>query len=189
MRVLAPYVRMHPLTDESLTRFAPHAERTDVSHSDTAYIKLLAKAWADGETFLLVEHDIELHHRVMGEAESCCHLWCTWPYARLMPGPHSTWDGERWSAGIPLLTRSLGCTRFSADLMAKMPDMVDQALKAPLCWAGPAGHWSRIDDAVGHTLALAQYPVHVHHPEVKHHHWLDGAGRCSCGNEECPRVA
>ena len=137
-----------------------------------------------GEPFVLVEHDVEVHARVLPELEECTEPWCTFPFARLLPGPHSTWDGEGWGPGIALLERSLGCVRFSVKLMAAEPDLMVELGEMSIGGTAP-GHWKRLDDGIAQLLDNRRYGVHVHHPEVKHHHWLERWEACSCGDESC----
>lgn len=167
MRVIVPVVTLHPLTEASLRLYAPTAERIDVSQSDRAYCDLLARLWAEGESVLLVEHDIEIHAGVVEAARRCRHLWCAWPY-----------EGGAWAnPGDSLLYESLGCTKFSAKMMSDEPDLL--AVAAALTQGLPAGDWRRMDVSVAPTLKQRGYTVHSHGPVI-HHHDYPGVG-CSCG--------
>jgi hypothetical protein len=182
--VVCPYTTLHPLTRSSLTGLSSRTVFTRLGSDDRSYWEFLSRLWAKGEAVVLVEHDVEIHPHVLVEAESCDCDWATWPFARLLPGPHSTWDGTEWSAGIPLLTKSLGCVRWSAELMAAEPDLMEEVGEMS-CGGVPAGHWKRLDDAIAQILEARGYSVHVHSPEVRHHHFLERWNVCACGDYGC----
>lgn len=188
MRVVVPYAgRVHPKADDALARYAPEAEFVDVSESDTAYHSLLCRLWKEGEAFALIEHDVEIGPHTVADLRAC-HPWCVFPFARALPGPHATWlaDEGRWSEGIALLERSLGCTRFGSWMIQHEPDLMTAALAAPIPWEdGVKGHFRRLDNALGHVLAERHYDPHIHHPEVVHHHWLSRWNCCTCGDPSC----
>ena len=187
MRVVAPFVRFHPKATRALDSYASGAERVPVGGSDSAYFELLSGLWRAREAFLLIEHDVEIRAGLVEEAANCPEPWCIWPYQRLLPGPHSSWVDGAYGPGVALLERSLGCTRFSRALLVREPDLMESVPKVPIAWES-RGHWRRLDDAIGHLLGLRGYSPHVHHPEVRHHHWLARWERCSCGKEDCGPV-
>ncbi len=186
MKVRCPFVKLHQRTIDSLNLYAPTALYPYVGGSDYSYLTFFKQMWVQGEATLIVEHDIEIHAQVLSEAQSCECDWATWPFGRLLPGPHATWDGQGWSAGIPLLTKSLGCVRFSARLMREHPDLMIEVGESSPGGLAP-GHWSRLDDAIAQALTKRGVSVHVHTPEVKHHHHLIDRGWdvCSCGDPSC----
>jgi hypothetical protein len=173
LRVVCPFVTIHPATEAALIAHAPQVERISVAHSDLAYCELLTRLWAEGESFLIVEHDIEIHAAVVPDAVACPEPWCVWPF----PGP-GFWDT---AGNDPLLYESLGCTRFSAALMAAEPDAltVAGAMNAGL----RAGDWRRMDVSILPTLRARGYEPHTHWPAVVHHHRYSAG--CSCGEEGC----
>lgn len=182
--VVCPYTRIHARTREALERFS-YCTTYRALRGDRDYWRVLSGMWAKAEPFVLVEHDVELHENVLPELESCPEPWCLFPYARLLPGPHSTWDGEEWSAGIPLLNSHLGCVRWSVELMVAESDLMDVVGSVTRPGLSP-GHWMRLDDVIAQQLVLRGYRAHVHHPEVTHHHWLlPRWDQCSCGDPEC----
>lgn len=181
MQAICPYTRIHPRVRESL-----RSERLVFVHlgTDDSYWGLLSRLWARAEPFILVEHDIEVHPRALPELEACSEPWCLFPFSRLLPGPHSSWDGEGWSAGIPLLDKSLGCVRWSVELMTGEPDVME-VVGTMSCGGSPPKHWCRLDDAIAQVLERRGYHPHIHHPEVTHHHFLERWDRCSCGDASC----
>ena len=138
----------------------------NVGKDPFAYSRLMAELWADGESFLLVEHDTEVTDRALRQALHCACWWSTSPYR----GP-----------GGQLLTRSLGFTRFRGQLLAAAPDAMTLANQiddgGSVC---PPGHWKRVDCRLLSVLTGPphRYAPHVH-AEVPHHHWYDSA--CACG--------
>ena len=126
--------------------------------SPYAYAELLARLWAEGDGFVVVEHDIEIHGDVLPGFAACGEPWCVFPY----PGP-----GDH--AGNRLLDHALGCTRFGASLLKAEPGVPP----------GPGSHWGSLDARLYHVLVGRGYRPHVHLPPVVHHHERDG--RCDCG--------
>lgn len=194
IRVVCPYTGIHPKVEAALQRYAPQVERIKVAHCDLpldcgtacadprrhchhdrcqlAYGELLTRLWSEGETFLNVEMDIEIHADVVPMAAACPEPWCVWPF----PGP-GFWD----TSGDSLLYGSLGCTKFSAELMAGEPDAMTVA--GAMNQGLRAGDWRRMDVSILPTLRARGYEPHIHWPAVVHHHrYSHGA---SCGEAEC----
>ncbi len=171
------YPRPHPKTLEALRLYAPTAELIDVSRSDTAYCELLTRLWAEGKTFLIIEHDIEIYPNnqltggVVREAEWCPAMWCVWPF-----------NGAGFSGeGDALLYGSLGCTLFSDKLMKLEPDLMTVAGAAT--GGLKPGDWRRMDVSIQPELRDRGYTQHFHDP-VKHHKLYPFEG-CACGDPEC----
>ena len=178
-----PYTRVHPRTRAALARCSRHTVYRQLA-GDLGYVELLSRLWAACEALVIVEHDIEIHEQVLPGFEECPEPWCTFPFGRLLPGPHSRWDGAGWGPGIPLLEASLGCVRWSAALMEAEPDLMTEVAAFSVD-GKPPGHWQSLDCAIAVILRQRGYAVHVHHPEVLHHHYLERWERCSCGDEAC----
>jgi hypothetical protein len=171
VRVVLPYTRVHPLTEESIAEHVPDIERVFVGRKDHAYWELLRDLWSAGETFVLIEHDMELHSAVLPEFDACRQPWCVFPY----PGPTPPRGWSQVEHGDPLLYRSLGCTRFSAALIAKRPRFIADL---------PSRHWERLDAEIAPALMRLGYQVHVHRPAVLQHHVWNG--ECACGTGHKP---
>jgi hypothetical protein len=145
----------------------------DVSDRTDAYQRLFIALWEAGQDFMLVEHDTELTLRALRQARGCSCLWGVNPYR----GP-----------GGNLLTRSLGCVRFRAPLLAAIPDMGRRLETLNDGKDVPLGHWKRLDARVAGVLRdfdLAFEP-HLHLPEVRQHHVYQGRCACGVGHEEYP---
>lgn len=159
--MLVPHVDLHPLAREGLLRHAPDAELVRLSRAHDAYYAFLAEEWASGVGFLNVEQDIELHADVLPQLEACDEPYCVFPYSGPLPiGP----------PGDPLLYNSLGCTRFSTDLLLTHPNLVAEL---------PVRDWRRLDCHIWPALHAAGHAPHFHWPVVKHHHVYSNG--CSCG--------
>ena len=124
-----------------------------MSGSTTAYSRLVARVWGDRQSFLLVEHDIELTEEALRHALACGCSWSVNPY-----------KGKNG-----LFTRSLGCTRFRSSLLEAFPQAMSMANAMNDSGISPPGHWNRLDGRLDHVLRTAGYRPHLH-TEVPHHH-------------------
>lgn len=173
MRVVCPYTKLHLLTETSLAEHAAHAElvQLDATRPD-AYWSAMAAWWADGESFTVVEHDIEIHGTVLADFTACPEVWCIFPYM----GPSAE-----------LLFMSLGCTRFRSVLITAEPDLLEAVGRRTD--GLPQKDWRRMDTLMLGELRERGYSPHPHDPPVLHHHSYafpvgsslpDG---CACGME------
>ncbi len=158
IRVFCPYTTLHPRTRSALVEHAPDAEVMDLGTSHDAYYNALSELWRGGKTFLVVEHDIEIHEGVLPQLRECDEPWCLFPYR----GPEDV-----------MLTSSLGCTLFSAELLARHPQVMAEL---------PVRDWRRLDCELSPRLMQLGYEPHVHEPMVLHHHVREN-GRCDCREE------
>ena len=162
MRKIVAYTpkNYHPLAKPSHHGF----ERADVSADPLAYYRLVRELWAAGDTFLLVEHDIEINEQALLQAEKCPCVWGVSPYS----GPGGIGD---------LLCASLGFVRFRAELMKDEPDVLSEIGKvADGGLEIPPGDFRRLDVRLSTELKLRGYEPHVHASQVHHHHVY----RCDC---------
>lgn len=137
-----------------------------MSGSHESYWRLLSALWREGTAFLVVEHDIEVNPEAIRQAAECDCDWGVSPYR----GP-----------GGDLLYGSLGCTRFSARLLATAPDAIEQV--GGIDDAGPAiplRDWRRIDSRLLGVLRQRGHEPHVHAEVLHHHRYHYG---CACGEE------
>lgn len=155
MRVVVPHVTgmLHPVAARSLNRHLPGHERVRLrSDEPDAHWRLLTALWATGDGFLVVEQDVGVNATVPAGLE-CEHPWCVWPYR----GP-----------GRVMLTASLGCTRFSAALLAAEPDLLEAVGRIDGDGL-PARDWRRLDVRLADTLRARGHAPHQH-PPVAHYH-------------------
>jgi hypothetical protein len=166
LRVLCCYVpgKLRPETAVSLALFAPTAEYVDVSASPDAYHALLAGLWAEGETFAVVEQDVEIHRGVLPQFAACSEPWCTFAYEVWLPPERAGDPPRRAAASYPF---QLMCSRFRAPLLRKHPDIVSRL-------QGACRHWLGLDAHIGIELQRRGVPgPHVHQRAIRHHHQAD----------------
>ena len=111
-----------------------------------SYYRLLLNLWHEGETFILVEHDIIPWPGAITELANCSGSWCVFPY-----NVHT--DG------------SLGCTKFHGELLRKHPDALDEPFYRDF-----DKHWACLDGYVGDKMIEFGIKAHVHKPNVAHLH-------------------
>lgn len=151
--ILLPYTRLHPATARLANRHAPGHTRARIDPADDAgYWRLLAAEWAKPGDLVLVEQDIALRPGVIAGFDSCREPWCGHPYP----------------IGAQLLV-CLGCTRFTAELKAREPDLLEQVGRDDTGGL-PARDWRRLDVRIGDELRRRGYTVHEHLPSVGHFH-------------------
>ena len=151
--ILVPYTRLHPATARLANRYAPGHVRVKIDSLDTgAYWRLLAREWAAPGDLTIIEHDIGIRPNVIAGFNSCREPWCGHPYA----------------IGAQLLV-CLGCTRFTAELKAAEPDLLEQVGRDDTGGL-PARDWRRLDVRILDELRRRGYTQHRHEPPVAHYH-------------------
>lgn len=151
--ILVPYTRLHPVTARLLNRYAPGHERVRIDPDDPeAYWRLLAERWREPGDLLIVEQDVGIHAGVVEGLTACREPWC----------------GFAYPIGRQLLV-CLGCTRFTAELKAAEPDLLD-AVGQDATGGLPPRVWQRLDVRILDHLRERGYRQHEHRPAVKHYH-------------------
>lgn len=154
--ILVPYTRLHPATARLLNAHAPGHFRVRLDPADdTAYWRLLGWAWRQPGDLLIVEQDIGLRAGVVEALAACREPWCGQPYP----------IGEQ-------LLVCLGCTRFTAELKAAEPDLLD-AVGGDGSGGMPARHWRYLDVKILDHLRRRGYTQHRHEPPLRHYHRYD----------------
>lgn len=145
-----PFTRIDARTASAAPSWA---QWTNVSGSPIAYYAALTDWWATGETFAVLEHDVQCRPDVITAFDECPEPWCVFGYAD-MCHPECM---EAWR-------NLLGCTRFRAELIAAVPDALSSI---------PADNWDwhNVCDGLGANLRAAGYTHHWHAPSVEHHHF------------------
>lgn len=153
LRVLVAHTRLHPSTAVLLNRYAPGHVRVRLDPADmSGYWRVLAKAWTDPGVLLVIEQDIGIHPGVVEGLEACPKPWCGHPY----------------SIGAQVLV-CLGCTKFSAELKAAEPDLME-VVGRDASGGLPARDWRRLDVRILDELRRRGYEQHRHEPPVAHYH-------------------
>lgn len=164
MRVICPHAGpIAPETARALDASGFPWQPADVSGSGTSYTRLLDRLWAAGEPFAVVEHDIVPHPSAPAELEACDWPWCAFAY-RLGGIVHA----------------GLGCVRFSAELLAAVPDAVARTWQESTD-VHPPGHWCALDDRLSRVLREAGFAQHVHALQVTHLNPLPSHGCTTLG--------
>jgi hypothetical protein len=149
--VVMPYTRRRNEVAQPLAEQGYDVVFCDVSGSDEAYWEMLHKLWAQGRTFVVVEHDVIVRAGVIDELVNCEHPWCSFqvPY-------------------VGRLYAGLSCAKFTAALIARYPHALDRI-------AGlsdedhPPKHWCRIDSHLqAYVLNPGGETMHVHGPPLTH---------------------
>lgn len=137
--IVVPYTpaKLHPETAQWAA--SNNARMYDVSSDSTRYYRALCEWWAEDGDLLIVEHDMLPADGVVEEMLNCSEPWCSSPYQlRIIaaPGLYLTMDGitsetfsqkmldHHRSGGDLYCTDALGCTKFSAELKARLPELV-----------------------------------------------------------------
>ena len=140
-----PYTAVHPLTAAGAPR---DAVWVNVASSPNSYYGALARIWARGETFAILEHDVICRPDVIDAFESCPEPWCCFGY-------HDVHD--------ELFGDMLGCTRFRAEVLETVPDALSSLPEEG--W-----DWHCVCDGLGRNIRTAGFTHHLHRPPVVHHH-------------------
>lgn len=167
LRVVVPFTVRNSAVEAAVPA---GTEWADVSDGPDAYWRLMCRLWADGEAFLVVEHDVVIHRDVIPQVESCLEPICLFPYDNIC---HWACQ-EAWA-------NMLGCTRFSAAVIAAVPDAVSSIPPAQRDWHNLCD--SIAGNKVGgmpaplrpHSLRAAGFTHHWHFPAVHHTSWEDHA--------------
>ena len=130
MRVFVPFTEVRRRTRQALELYNPSF--VDCGASQWAYPEFFQARWAEGETFINVEHDVVPWPGAIEQLWDCPHDWCWFSY----PG---------WTAD----EAPFGCVKFSAALIAEHPGVWDQypgLLKAQggpcfTAWCGLDVYW------------------------------------------------
>jgi hypothetical protein len=154
VRVLVGYTNLRPEVREALDRHAvPHGCEIvyeDCTPSSDHYHDTLTREWARQETFAVVEHDIVIDERVIPSFDGCPEVWCGFGY--------------ELAVGYQVC---LGCTRFRAELIAEVPDLLDLVQHETQSGV-PAKAWYRMDVRIGEVLKHRGYTPHLHMPPIRH---------------------
>ena len=154
MEVIVPVVVLMPETARALAATGWPVRVVDVSGDDQAYGRLLRDTWRRGQTFIVVEQDIVVRPDTLDQLAACPGPLCAFPY-----------DQSGVGTGAP--GTGLGCTKFGAELIARMGDPWPVIL-ARSDLQHPPGHWCRLDLWTRQALTRAGWGEHRHGPAVGH---------------------
>lgn len=159
MKIVVPYCKLHPATVKAVWDAVDEREEIvwgDTSGSDTAYYELLARCWAERETFVVLEQDKIPAPGALRELHDCPEPWCTYP----VPMAHN---------GQPCEFVSLSCTKFAAELMDDWPELMERV--GLLEFGYGRKHWNRLDMAMALEVGRRIGNCHWHElGRVAHEH-------------------
>lgn len=143
--VVVPYIHdmLHPDTS---TAVGDSAIFVQLGPTNDGYYWLLDTLWEEDETFVVVEHDVVPHAGALEELLACPSDWCAFPYD---------------CGGLEMT--GLGCTKFSAALTGRQPDVLSRIVPDQRGWNG-------LDAVVLGELRRRGEREHVHSPAVGHNH-------------------
>lgn len=152
MRLVVPYTSLRPETAEALDASGLPREEIQVDDGD-GYCRLLSDLWEAGETFAVVEQDIVVSPETLPALAGCTGDWCGFPFPYLASDAYY----------------GLGCVKFSAALLARIPDAMGRvALMHDE--THPPRHWCRLDGWLQQVLRESGEKRCEHMPPVGHLH-------------------
>jgi hypothetical protein len=144
-----PYTQVHLATVAGAPK---DAVWVDVSAHEHAYWSALREMWAYGRSFALLEHDVVCRSDVVEAFETRPEPWLAFGY-----------DDICHPACMEAWANTLGCTRFTAELVRAVPDAVSSI--------PPDGRdWHGVCDFLGRNLRAAGFSHAWGFPWVEHHH-------------------
>lgn len=145
MLVVVPFVpgRLHPVTAAVLRSYTDvNVMWVNVGDDDDAYRRLLKRIWGERQTVVIVEQDVVPWPGAIDELHHCMGEWCSCAYR--IHGGYGVYH-------------HLGCTKLSAALMQKLPDIWDQPR-----------HWASCDVHLRWQADQIAVLPHPHRPPVIH---------------------
>lgn len=107
-----------------------------------AYWNLLREAWGKGETFFIVEQDVVIWQGGIHQLAECAERWCTLP---------TMCHGR-------MITTTLGCAKFSAELIERRPGF----------WDDIPSTWYHLDANFADKIGWPFIKPHAHWPAATH---------------------
>ncbi len=141
IKVVVPYVDLHPLVPQLLSTYGYTPEYRKLV-GDDGYQCLMRELWERQEDIALVEQDILPWPGAIEELFACECAWGTYTY--------------RTNGGIGV-RHMLGCTKISGRLMKALPGIWDEYR-----------HWAFIDQTLFYRARDKCIEPHMHRPAVIH---------------------
>jgi len=130
----------------SLAQDGQEAEFKHMEH-DNSYYNLLSRLWNEGQSFIIVEHDIVVWPGGISTLELCPEQWCTLPYY----------------CSVGWIIDGLGCTKFSAEFIQQYPGFLQRPF--PTC-CQHTEFYCGLDRLIAHRMEQLGIKPHVHSPGV-----------------------
>jgi hypothetical protein len=158
VKVYAPFTAFAPGVREALKATGHPVTEVYVGGRDDAYWELLNGLWSEGQSFIVVEHDIVVRAETFEELESCPYQWCSF--------------GSPYFMGV---YHGLGCVKFSDRLISRHPRAMEQVAAHPPDEKHPPKHYCRLDAYL--QLVLSGEYRHRHETVLEHVRSYDGPPR------------
>lgn len=113
--------------------------------SEDGYARFLQARWAEGRTWVNVEHDVVFWPGALRELWACPEPWCAFGYS----------ENDCFADQSRTMFPYLGCAKLGASLIAATSGV----------WAQKAG-WLDCDGHLARTARDAGFDVHQHFPSV-----------------------
>jgi hypothetical protein len=161
-RIFVPFTNVQQVTMAALLWYLPHTTFVDCRGSEWDYLTYFQDRWAEGETFISIEHDVVPAPGMIDELWRCPHDWCVTSYE----GPPAN--------GCPVL----GCVKFSSAFIQALPDVWKTRRDNPDWHAGTMPFaWQALD------FWLEEYRNTQNDVPQPHEHWpLSVHARCYGAN-------
>ena len=156
VNVVVPHIHLHPDLPRTLETQGIHATFIPTWGHD-GYWQMLHAQWAKGDTFIVLEQDKIPDAGALQELWDCPSPWCHYPVPmrdNTEPSPYP----------------SLACTKFSRELIARAPHLLEEVGLLDLGLGEK--EWSRLDLAIAGLLE-GHYGVRAHEHEtgrILHYH-------------------
>jgi hypothetical protein len=155
VKVYAPFTEFAPGVREAVKVTGHSVTEVYVGARDDAYWELLNGLWSEGQSFIVVEHDIVVRADTFAELESCPYRWCSF--------------GAPYFWGVH---HGLGCVKFNDALISRHPKAMEQVAAHPPDEKHPPKHYCRLD-AYLHEALAGEYR-HCHETVLEHVRPYDG---------------
>jgi hypothetical protein len=154
MKVIVPHMEFRPdlaraLVDEGIN------PRFVATHEPDGYWRCLLDAWAENESFIVLEGDKHPTPGALAELWECPHLWCVYPVSMrdsTEPSPYP----------------ALACAKFDSSLMLHAPLLMEHVGEVDVGLG--EREWSRLDMVVAAFLSNLAVAHYHDVGRVAHHH-------------------
>ena len=137
MKIIVPYTIVHAALREVLDSLAIKVQFEYVGRNEGAYHALLSRLWLEGETFMIIEHDVLPVPGIVEEMWNCNNSWC----------------GAQYIIGGGFMAHPLGFTKFDARMINAWPGLIDEL---------PAKSWRVLDGKIYEAAYKAHLSLHPH---------------------------
>jgi hypothetical protein len=144
-RVIVPAVEDFDCAASLALRTEWVAHEVTMVSGDYGYAELFAETWKGSYGFIVVEHDVAPWPGALHQLWACSEPWC----------------GFFYPMHFGRMAGSLGCTKFSPELVVNNPEAAEEFV---------GKHWDVLDGTVSvvASQATGRQNFHLHTPGVAH---------------------